>query len=176
MRILKWAAGIVLALVLVIVGGGLLLPRSYTVQRDIVINAPPERVYALVASPKQWVRWTVWNQRDPNMAITYSGPDSGAGAGWSWVSSSEGSGSMQFTAVETDRRIVYTLSFPEFDSSSTGALTLVPEGAATRVRWSIDGDMGGNPVWRWMTLFMDRLVGGDFAAGLANLKSLAEKG
>jgi hypothetical protein len=34
--------------------------------------------------------------------------------------------------------------------------------------------MGASPVYRWLGLFMDRLVGPDFEAGLANLKRLAE--
>ena len=40
----------------------------------------------------------------------------------------------------------------------------------------MNGNMGRNPVYRWMALFMDRMVGPDFEAGLANLKALAEKG
>jgi hypothetical protein len=34
--------------------------------------------------------------------------------------------------------------------------------------------MGSNPLNRWFGLMMDRLVGPDFEAGLANLKRLAE--
>ena len=49
------------------------------------------------------------------------------------------------------------------------------DGKATRVTWTMNGDMGGNPVYRWMGLFMDKMVGPDFDAGLANLKALAEK-
>ena len=44
----------------------------------------------------------------------------------------------------------------------------------TRVTWGMDGDMGGNPLMHWMALMMDRMVGKDFEAGLANLKGLAE--
>ena len=35
--------------------------------------------------------------------------------------------------------------------------------------------MGSNPLMRWFALFGDKMVGGDFEAGLANLKVLAEK-
>jgi hypothetical protein len=44
------------------------------------------------------------------------------------------------------------------------------------VNWSNEGDMGASPVNRWFGLFMDRLVGPDFEAGLVNLKRLAEQG
>ena len=45
----------------------------------------------------------------------------------------------------------------------------------TQVTWTMNGDMGANPLYRWMGLFMDKMVGPDFDAGLANLKALAEK-
>ena len=35
--------------------------------------------------------------------------------------------------------------------------------------------MGANPLFRWMALFGDRMVGKDFEGGLGNLKSVAEK-
>ena len=47
--------------------------------------------------------------------------------------------------------------------------------ADPRVVWLMNGDMGSNPLLRWMTLFVDGMVGKDFEAGLANLKALAEK-
>ncbi len=59
--------------------------------------------------------------------------------------------------------------------TSRGQLLLAPDGNGTRVTWTNEGDMGGNPVNRYFGLMMDRLVGPDFEAGLANLKGLAEK-
>ena len=41
--------------------------------------------------------------------------------------------------------------------------------------WSNDGDLGNNPLMRWMGLAMDKMVGADFDAGLANLKALAKQ-
>jgi hypothetical protein len=37
------------------------------------------------------------------------------------------------------------------------------------------GEHGMNPIHRWFSLFMDKLVGPDFEAGLKSLKALAEK-
>ena len=38
----------------------------------------------------------------------------------------------------------------------------------------MEGDLGRSPINRWFGLFMDRLVGPDFEAGLANLKRISE--
>ncbi|MCK6428392.1 MAG: SRPBCC family protein [Burkholderiaceae bacterium] len=174
---MKWLIRVVLALVvlaLAFVGIGFLLPSQFHVERSVVINAPAEKVYALIADPREWKRWTVWNQRDPAMKIEYAGPPSGVGAKWSWQSKTEGNGEMEFTEATPPNRLGYRLSFPEFGMQSKGLLRVVPDGAGVRVSWSNEGDMGSNPLNRWFGLMMDRLVGPDFEGGLANLKRLAE--
>lgn len=175
MKILKWILIVVLALVAVLVIGGYLLSPKFTVTRTVAINAPADKVYALVANPRHWKQWSVWNQRDPQMQIDYSGPESGTGAKWTWHSKSEGDGAMTFTATEPARRVAYELYFPDFGTTSTGELSFVPDGNATKVTWVMNGDFGSNPIFRWMALGADSMVGKDFEAGLANLKAVAEK-
>jgi uncharacterized protein YndB with AHSA1/START domain len=175
MKFLKWLLIVVLALAAVVLVGGMLLSPKFTVTRSVVINAPPEKIYPLIASPRQWTQWSVWNRRDPAMQITYSGPDSGAGAAWAWKSKTEGDGRMTFTTAEPNRKIDYELFFPDFETASTGTLSLAPESGSTRVNWTMNGDFGSNPLFRWFALAADRMVGKDFDAGLANLKTIAEK-
>jgi len=175
MKVLKWLLIVVLALLAVLVVGGYLLSPKFTVSRSITVNAPADKVYAFVASPKQWTLWSVWNQRDPNMQIEYAGPESGTGAKWSWKSKSQGDGSMTFTATEPARKVAFDLYFPDFGTTSQGLLEFVPDNNSTKVTWTMNGDMGSNPLFRWMALGADRMVGKDFEAGLANLKAVAEK-
>ncbi|HSI59443.1 MAG TPA: SRPBCC family protein [Ideonella sp.] len=175
MKFLKILIGIVAVLALVVFGGGLLLSPKFHIERSVVAQASPDKLYPLVASPRQWKNWSAWNQRDPAMTIEYTGPEAGTGAGWAWKSAQEGDGRMEMTAAEPGKRVGYALYFPDFDKPSTGELRFEPEGSGTRVTWTMDGDMGGNPAWRWMGLMMDKMVGKDFEAGLNNLKTLAEK-
>ncbi|KPF44747.1 hypothetical protein IP87_18985 [beta proteobacterium AAP121] len=175
MRALKWLGGGVLLLALVLVGGGWLLGSDFKVTRSLLVNAPPEKIYPLVADPREWKQWSVWNQRDPAMAITYSGAPSGVGAVWAWRSATEGDGRMSFTRAEAPGLLAYDLYFPDFGTTSRGELRLVPEGNATRVSWTMEGNMGRNPLFSWIALFADGMVGKDFEAGLAGLKAVAEK-
>jgi uncharacterized protein YndB with AHSA1/START domain len=175
LKLLKWVVIVLLGLAALLFVGGYALSPQFKAVRSVTINAPADKVYALLADPREWKRWTVWNRRDPAMAVTYSGPPSGAGAGWAWKSASEGDGRMTFTAAEPGRRVAYDLYFPDFGTTSTGDLLLTPDGAGTKVTWTMNGNMGSNPLFRWMALFADKMVGTDFEAGLANLKALAEK-
>jgi uncharacterized protein YndB with AHSA1/START domain len=173
--LIKWLLVAAVALAALLLGGGLALSGEFQAVRSVRVDAPADKVYALIVDPREWKRWSVWNRRDPDMAITYSGPPSGAGAVWEWKSRSEGDGRMTFTAADPSRRLAFELYFPDFGTTSTGVLELAPAGSATQVTWTMNGNMGRNPVYRWMALFMDRMVGPDFEAGLANLKALAEK-
>ena len=175
MKALKTLLIAIVVLVAVLAVGGLLLSPKYTLSRTTTISAAPDKIYALIADPRGWKQWSAWNQRDPAMAIEYSGPASGAGAVWAWKSKSQGDGRMTFTTAEPPKRLGYELFFPDFGTTSTGDFRLEANGGATQVTWTMNGDMGSNPVYRWMGLFMDKMVGPDFDAGLANLKALAEK-
>lgn len=175
MKVLKWLVISVLLLAAVLVLGGMLLSPKFTVSRSVSINAPAAKIYPMVADPRGWKAWSVWNRRDPLMQVTYSGAPSGTGAAWAWHSEKEGDGKMTFTAAEPNQRVAYDLYFPDFGTTSAGALTFAAEGSATRVTWTMNGDMGSNPLFHWIALFADGMVGKDFEAGLKNLKAEAEK-
>jgi uncharacterized protein YndB with AHSA1/START domain len=175
MKILKLLGLGLLALVAIVLVGGMLLSSKFSVSRSVQVAAAPETLYALVADPRKWKQWSVWNRRDPAMAIEYSGPASGAGAVWAWKSKTEGDGRMSFTAADPGKRVVYDLYFPNFGTTSTGELRFEPNGGGTTVTWVMNGDMGRNPLFHWMALFADSMVGQDFEGGLASLKAVAEK-
>lgn len=176
MKILKFLLFALVGLVAVLFLGGMMISSKFTAQRSAEIQAPPEKIYALIADPRIWKQWSVWNERDPAMAIVYSGPASGSGAAWEWKSKSQGDGKMTFTTAEPGRRLGYELYFPDFGTTSLGDFTLEPTAnGATKVTWVMNGDVGKNPLFHWVTLFSDSMTGPDFEAGLKNLKALAEK-
>lgn len=80
---------------------------------------------------------------------------------------------MEFSAVEPNERVGYILTIKDM-TPATGDLKFAPEGAGTKVTWDMNGNAGMSPVFRWFGLFMDRMIGPDFEAGLNNLKKLAE--
>ena len=169
LRILKYLVG----LVVVLLAAGFLLPANYSAQRSATINAPADKIWPLVSSAKAWAKWGVWYARDPAMQVTYTGPDNAVGAKWSWKSKSEGNGAIEFTKLDPNKAVAYSFQM-EGMSASPGDMQLTPEGNATKVTWTMRGDAGLNPLYRWFGYFMDRLVGPDFEAGLKNLKKLAE--
>lgn len=169
-KILGGLAALVLVLVLV----AFAFPRHYRVERSLVINAKPEAVLAQVADLSAWKNWGAWQERDPQMKLSYSSPATGVGAWSAWESKQEGNGKMTITA-QTPGRVDYLLEFPDMGMKSNGVMELRAEAGGVRVVWSDSGDLGMNPMNRWVGLFLDKMIGPDFERGLANIRKLAEK-
>ena len=55
------------------------------------------------------------------------------------------------------------------------AFTLVPQGDATTVTWTMQGPVPYFAKIIHVFFNVDKMVGGDFEVGLANLRTLAEK-
>jgi len=167
--------GALVAVWILLVLAGFLLPGHYRVERTTLINEKPAAIFPLVGDLKAWRQWGVWFARDPAMQIEYSPATTEVGAWSQWKSKSQGDGKMIISAVHHDDDFEYSMVFADIGMVSHGtvALAATQEGA-TRVTMAMDGDLGHNPVYRWFGVFMNKLVGPDFEAGLANLKKLSE--
>ena len=113
---------------------------------------------------------------DPAMARTFGGPASGLGASYGWDGSGKaGAGRMEIIEATTPSKLTIDLNFLKpFKAHNTAIFTLEPEGDATRVTWVMEGASPYISKLMGMVFNMDKLVGGDFETGLANLKALAE--
>lgn len=164
----------VAALVVILVVGAYLLPRQVEVERSIVIERPASQVFTILNGFTRFNEWSPWFARDPNATYTRSGPDFGVGAQHDWAGNSDvGKGRTTITASKPFERIDVKLEFEGMEPADY-AFVLTPEGDGTKVTWSMQADMGNNPIGRWMGLMMDSMVGSDYESGLASLKKLIE--
>lgn len=172
---LKKLLGALLIVGIVLVGVAYMLPREAHVERSIVIDRPAAAVFPLLNSLKRFNEWSPWAQYDPNMKMTFSGPDSGPGAAMRWAGNSKvGTGDEIITESIPDKRVNMDLSFGEMGTSKASWL-LSSDGNSTTVVWTLDANVGDNPIGRYMGLLVDKMVGPDYERGLASLKTLAEK-
>lgn len=171
---------IVLGLVLVVAlffAIGLVLPDKVTVQRSIKIQAPASQVFALVNGFRQFGKWSPWADKDPQMKVQMDGPAYGVGAHYLWQGNDAvGSGSQEIVASTEYSEVRTRLNFVGFDRSSLAVFTLERDGEQTRVTWSLQVALGGNPVAHYFGPLMGRRIGPDYERGLARLKALAEAG
>ena len=152
-------------------------PNTLRVQRSVGINAPPERIFPLISDFHQWLTWSPYEQKDPAMKRTYSGAERGKGAAYAWDGDKNvGSGRTEILDVSAPSKIVIKLDFfKPFEGHNTAEFTMLPQGDGTHVTWVMHGP--ANFMSRLIQVFMnlDNMIGRDFEAGLANLKTITEK-
>jgi len=166
-------AAVVIAIVLILAAAK---PDTFHVERATAIAAPPERIFPLISDFRNWTSWSPFEKLDPAMKKTLSGAESGKGAVYEWKGSGKaGQGRMEIAAASPSKIAIDLHFFKPFKAHNLAEFKLEPQGGSTKVTWSMDGK---SPfmVKVMHTLFnMDRMVGKDFEAGLANLKAIAEK-
>jgi uncharacterized protein YndB with AHSA1/START domain len=153
-------------------------PSQFDVKRSLVIAAPAVALFEQVNDHRKFAVWNPWLKLDPNVKNTYSGPAAGVGSVASWQGNRNiGAGSATITESKPGELVRQRMDWKEpMEGTSTVDFTFKPEGAGTLVTWHMYGPQ--NYVGKVMCLFMsmDKMVGGQFEAGLGNLKAIAEGG
>jgi hypothetical protein len=167
------ALAALVALFLVVVA---MQPSEFRVVRSATMAAPPSDVFAQVNDFHKWEAWSPWAKRDPNMKQTHDGAPAGTGAIYSWAGNSEvGEGRMTLTESRPNERIQIKLEFfRPFAATNSAEFTFKPEGNQTLVSWSMAGNKAFMVKAFSLFMSMDKMVGGDFEKGLAQMKSVVE--
>lgn len=150
-------------------------PATFRIERATTVIAPADRIFPLIDDFRQWAAWSPYETMDPELKRSFSGAESGKGAVYAWEGRKAGAGPMEIVDTAPPSRVVVKLDFLKpFKASNTAEYTLEPVGDGTRVTWAMHGP--NLFIGKIMGLFMsmDRMIGRDFEAGLAKLKSIAE--
>jgi hypothetical protein len=165
-------AVIVIIFVVVVV----MQPSEFRVARSTTISASPSAVFAQVNDFHKWGAWNPWGKIDPAMKQAYEGAPAGSGAIYTWAGNNEvGEGRMTITESRPNDLIRVKLEFfKPFAANSLAEFNFNPEGNQTVVTWSMTGQ--NNFMAKAIHLFMnmDKMIGGQFEKGLAEMKSVAE--
>ncbi len=169
-------------LLLIAVAAGLIahvsnLPGTFRYERRAMINAAPDKIFPLINDFHAWQTWSPWEKLDPGQKRTYSGAPAGPGAVYAWEGNNKvGEGRMEILETTPSNRVLVKLDFLKpFKAQNFTEFSLEPAGAATNVTWTM---YGPNPFMSkvlGLMMNMEKMIGKDFEAGLANMKAAAEK-
>ena len=147
------------------------------VEKSVVINQPREVIYDYLKFSKNMDHYSVWNMKDPNKKVMYTGTDGTVGFLYKWDSKdkSVGAGTQKITNLVDGARIEYEMNF-ERPMKNTGTskfiLSEINE-RQTLVIWDFRG-----PTKFPMSLFkgfFQKMLGKDLLMSLENLKKILEK-
>lgn len=146
------------------------LPRHVSIERTTLIDAAPGVVIQLAASNTGYQAFNPYKDLDPNLQVKMFGPAYGVGSGFSFESK-DGAGQQTVSSI-TAEQVVFDLDLGPL-GQPTQAITAIAVNGATEVTWSMEMDLGMNPVFRVMGLFMDSMIGSNLELGLANIADVA---
>jgi hypothetical protein len=176
-RMLPIILGVIAAVIVLFLIIVAMQPADYQVVRSATIGAPAGQVFPQVNDLHKFQDWSPWAKLDPDVKNTYEGPAAGAGAITRWTGNKKvGEGIMTITESRPNEFIKMKLEFIKpFASTADVQFDFKPENNGTGVTWTMSGKK--NFISKAFCLFvsMDKMVGGDFERGLANLKTLTEK-
>ena len=172
MNILAAIAVIVIVAVVVVATR----PPEFRIVRTTRISAPPPAVFAQVNDFHKWGAWNPWATLDPAMKQGYEGAPAGAGAVYTWAGNSQvGAGRMTMMESRPSELIRIKMEFLKpLAGTSTAEFAFTPDGNQTAVTWSMEGRNNLLAKAIHLVMNMDKMIGGQFDKGLAQLKSVAE--
>ena len=169
------------ALVLALALAGFLIyasrrPDTFRVARTARVDAPAEAIFPLINDYRNWTLWSPYEHRDPALKRTFSGAASGRGAVYAWEGNKNvGSGRMEIVDTTPNRIIIKLDFFKPFKANNIAEFTLEPKGGATDVTWAMHGPVPFIGKIMHLIIDCDKMVGKDFAEGLASMKAAAER-
>jgi uncharacterized protein YndB with AHSA1/START domain len=177
LKIILAVVAVLLIAVVGILGYAAMQPDDFRIARSTTIKAPPEKIYPLMSDFRRGAEWSPYEKKDPNMKRSFSGPASGKGSVYVFDGNSDvGTSRLEITDATPPSKVVLRLDMVKpFEGSNNIEYTILPKGDGSEVTWAMHGQQ---PLLaKIMCLFfnMDKMVGADFEAGLANLKTIAEK-
>jgi hypothetical protein len=170
-------------MVFAITVGGLLLyaasrPDNFHIQRSAHMAAKAETIFAYLSDFHKAQLWSPYEKKDPAMQRTFSGAASGKGSVYEFAGNREvGKGRLEIVETQEPTRVVLTLEMlAPIKAHNLVTYSIRPDAEGSEVSWTMDGDC--NFFSKLMGIFfnLDQMIGTDFSVGLANLKTLVEKG
>lgn len=176
MRFLKFILYTVLIFLIVILLAGLIINKSYKLEKEVTINKPKTEVFNFILPLKNQDKFSYWATLDTAMQKTYTGTDGTVGFISAWKGNKDvGEGEQEIVEIKNGEKIEYKLRFKEpMESSMNAYISTDSVGpASTKVKWVMYGD--SKYPFNVMNPFMDMMMGKDIQFGLDKLKTILEK-
>jgi len=151
-------------------------PGAFRIERSQRIRGSADAIFARIDNLREFNTWNPFAAPDPTLKIVYSGPSRGVGASYEWDSTGRaGKGRMTIVESQTPRKVIMRLEFLRpFVATNNAEFSLASEGSVTNVTWAMTGTYGFVHKLFGIVFSSDKMVGGEFAKGLASLKNLVE--
>ena len=159
------------------VGVVLSKPDDFVLSRSAQFNAPASKVFAQINDLHKWDTWSPWAKLDPASVVTFEGGSAGVGSSMAWNSKNDqvGIGKMTITESVPNEKIAMKLEFDKpKQATNVTEFTFKTVDTKTEVTWTMRAK--ANFVSKAMGIIFncEKMLGGMFEQGLANLRGVVE--
>lgn len=173
---------ILIIILLVLVGvvtllfiAALFTRKEYSIQREIIIDAPKQKVFDYIKQLKNQDNYNKWVMVEPNMKKDYKGIDGTVGFIYGWSGKKAGEGEQEIKSIEEGKSVAMEIRFIRpFTSIAHAGMTVESVSAnQTKVTWSNTSTM--KYPMNVMTSMLEKMLAKDMDTSLMNLKNILEK-
>ena len=167
---------IIIACILVILLTAAIMPKTFSVSADTIIDKSCTDVFSYVKQLKNQEKYSVWIMADPNVKLDYKGTDGTVGfiSSWSSENKNVGIGAQEIISIKEGERYDVELRFekPFKATNQAYTTTIAHDGNRTKVTTVFSGS---NPFpMNLMSFIIRKMLIKDMNQNMANLKSILE--
>jgi uncharacterized protein YndB with AHSA1/START domain len=151
MKYALFVLAMLVALVLVVVAVGAMLPVKHTASRQVKLHQPPEKVFALINDPATFPAWRgkVKGSKEIKVEIL---PEKNGHRMFREIGA-DGTILYEVMTVEPNKRLVTRIADPSLPFGGKWTYEILPAGDSTTLRITEDGEVY-NPVFRFVSRFI----------------------
>lgn len=159
-----------------IFGVSLFFPHAYKIERTVQINKPVDDVYGFMSDFRNWQKWSLWNKQTDSTIHYFYGKRSDSTNGRQYFHGKLlGSGRFVFNEALPNEKLVYNLYMHEGEINANGTFLFSGDATQTQLTWLDSGDVGYNPLFRFMIPSKVSATERTFDDGLKRIKEELEK-
>ncbi|MCZ2140424.1 MAG: SRPBCC family protein [Bacteroidia bacterium] len=168
---------IVFLIVFLFFGISRFFPHTYYVERSIVINKPVETTFAFLSNYHNWEKWSLWDKNiDSTLIYFYNKKQDTLGARQYFNGDLLGKGYFETTLFKRNEVIQFKLSVNRDERTAAGTFSFIAnENNTTELHWIDSGDVGNNPLKRYMIPYVTKNTSVTLDQGLERIKNEVEK-
>lgn len=168
---------IILFIVGLFFGVSRFFPSSYTVKETIIVDKPLSETFSYLGNIKNWEDWSLWNKTmDSTLYFFYSQKTDTLGARQYLAGELIGNGYLEITQYNTNKSLNYLMYLRQGDMTANGKFEFTRIGdTQTEIAWIDSGDVGNNPIKRYMIPMVTKSTAQTFHDGLVRIKQQLEQ-
>ena len=154
----------------------LFFPSQYRIEETTVINKPVFESFAYMNEIRNWQDWSPWNRTlDSTFETFYSRNSQGQNATQYFRGDLVGIGRFKISESVPNEKIRYNLSINQGVLTTGATFYFRAAGSKTQLTWLDSGDVGMNPIFRYMLPSKVSSTREAFKEGLNAIKRSIEK-